>query len=319
MPKSSPYSLTQSPEVLERFNFPGFPRSSRPITTTRHRLNKDLSNLTPLSISHPIEPSKRKAITSEQQVQEKPFGPDLDPKLKLHDKYREAVAFNEEKSASRRQALLSSDRNIFLAAEKPTSFALSRRIIDIEPSQQCDKKAIPHKGIFSISDTSATISMVGRSFSVIQSESVSTPMSRAIRTKTKSMPNHFPKTNRKRSQEGDVDGEGDSKKEVRSGDDGNALLSQEDVNFLIWDFDDFGLRTELDQVAAGGTRGSPIAESFAIISEDEISEDEELEKKFTRFADNVTETLSFNEQGSPNTATQVSITKSSKRFKQDST
>lgn len=111
--RSSVYhdSLTGTVETLEKFNFPGYRKI--PITN-RLQMERRLIDLTPLSITHPMEPSKSPRKTFEQRIQDKSVGPKDGMIYKFDQHYREAVAVKEKnpsasylkRRASRPEALL---------------------------------------------------------------------------------------------------------------------------------------------------------------------------------------------------------------------
>lgn len=107
-------SLTETAETLEKFNFPGYSECRKIPITNRLQLERRLIDLTPLSITHPMEPSKPPRKTFEQRIQDKSVEPKDGMTYKFDQHYREAVAVKEKnpsasylkRRASRPDALL---------------------------------------------------------------------------------------------------------------------------------------------------------------------------------------------------------------------
>lgn len=107
-------SLTDLAETLEKFNFPGYHKSRKLPITNRLQLERRCIDLTPLSISHPLQPWKSSRKTYEQCIKDKPLSHTEKEVYQFNQHYREAVAVKEKnpslshikKRASRSNALL---------------------------------------------------------------------------------------------------------------------------------------------------------------------------------------------------------------------
>ena len=233
------YFLIQPVETLEKFNFLGFPRSTKPPRKTRRQLNNELSNLTPLSIAHPIQSSKWKGSTFEDRIRGKSFDSKSEPKYNFKGEYREVVAVKDKKATRRQQELITSHSHLIPDSKKSESHSLSSEKIKIEP-QQCDQKGTTDRANSLSSEMSARSSIV--------EESISKSGSSVISPNTMLALNRIPKIYRSHSQESDADDEREPDKEIESEDE-NDSLTQEDDNVLIQDLNDDGLHTKFKEVA----------------------------------------------------------------------
>ena len=92
-------------ENLEKFNFTGFPRTSR-VLRSRRRLDATMSDMTPLSIARPLpstasSSSKRRTSTFEEQIKQKTPNKTRTPHYGFGDTYRDdGAVMKKEKSVS---------------------------------------------------------------------------------------------------------------------------------------------------------------------------------------------------------------------------
>lgn len=232
------YLLIQPVATLEKFNFLGFPQSTKPPRKTRRQLNNELSNLTPLSIAHPIQSSKWKGSTFDDRIREKSFDSKSEPKYNFGGEYRE-VAVKDKKATRRQQELLTSHSHLVTDSEKSDSHSLSGEKINTEP-QQCDQKGTTDRAN-SLSSEISTIS------SIVE-ESTSKSGSNAISPRATLALNQIPKIYPSHNQESDADDEQGPDEEIGSEDE-NDSLTQDDDNVLDQNSDDDGLHTKFNQVA----------------------------------------------------------------------
>ena len=137
-------SLTDLAETLEKFNFPGYHTSRKLPITNRLQLERRCIDLTPLSISHPVQPWKSSSKTFEQCIKDKPFSHKGRKLYRFNQHYREAVAVKEKnpslshikKRASRSNALL----RPAIAPELFTDISGERKPL---PPQLHEKQMIP--------------------------------------------------------------------------------------------------------------------------------------------------------------------------------
>lgn len=107
-------ALTSLVEILDKFNFPGYRKSRKLSITDRLQVERKFIDLTPLSISHPVQPSKFSGKTFEQRIKDNSFDHEEEKTYNFNQPYREAVAVKEKppteshvkKRASRSNALL---------------------------------------------------------------------------------------------------------------------------------------------------------------------------------------------------------------------
>lgn len=129
-------SLTGLAETLEKFNFPGYRKSRKFPITSRLQVERKFIDLTPLSISHPIQPSKTPKKTFEQRIKDKSFDAKEEKTYKFNQHYREAVAVKEKnpsashlkRRASRSNALLGP----IIAPELFTRYSGQRKLLPRE-------------------------------------------------------------------------------------------------------------------------------------------------------------------------------------------
>ncbi|MCJ1468417.1 hypothetical protein MMC07_007045 [Pseudocyphellaria aurata] len=78
----------RSQETLEKFGFPGFPRSSKLSARGRRHMEETFANMTPLSIGHPMSLSKRKGRSFEENAKEVTFS-EAGKRNKCNDTHRQ--------------------------------------------------------------------------------------------------------------------------------------------------------------------------------------------------------------------------------------
>ena len=87
-------------ENLEKFNFAGFPRTSKALWR-HHRLDDTMSGMTPLSIASPLPSSKTKSFTFEENIKRKGSNKILEPQCNFGTSYRDdGLGFKNEESPS---------------------------------------------------------------------------------------------------------------------------------------------------------------------------------------------------------------------------
>lgn len=96
-------------ETLEKFNFPGYHKSSKPSNMNWLRLERNFIDLTPLSISHPVQ-----AWKSSGKSKDKSFDHKEGKLYQFNQHYREAVAVKEKNHPVSQVKQRSSRSNAFL-------------------------------------------------------------------------------------------------------------------------------------------------------------------------------------------------------------
>lgn len=88
--------LMRLAEILEKFNFPGYCKFRKLPITDRLQLERKFIDLTPLSISHPVQSWRSLGKTFEQRIKEKSFDHKEGKLYIFNQHYREAVAVKEK-------------------------------------------------------------------------------------------------------------------------------------------------------------------------------------------------------------------------------
>ena len=114
-------------ENLEKFNFAGFPQSSR-VVMSRQRLDTIMSGMTPLSIARPLPPSKSRMLIFEENMKRRSTNKTIEPRYNFGDSYRDdEPEFKKEKSLSAKHSLSLTSQD-----------TMTRNITETSPSSRRD-------------------------------------------------------------------------------------------------------------------------------------------------------------------------------------
>ena len=179
-------------ETLQKFNFPGYQRSRNLSATNRIQVERKFIDLTPLSISCPVQPLKPSDKTFEQRIKDKSFGQKEGKIYNFHQQYREAVAVKEKnpsashlkKRTSRSNALI----RPIIAPELFTRLSGDQKFL---PSALHEQEIMPYRSSSERADIAQAVPMPRPNVSEFE-----TPMTAAFSeyiplTEAQTIPEHF--------------------------------------------------------------------------------------------------------------------------------
>lgn len=102
---SPPAILMGSAEALEKFNFPGYPKSPKNHVPNRVQMERKMVDMTPLSIAHPVQSWKPPTKTFEQSIKDESFDPKKENPRFFDQPCQKVVAVKERIPNLKREGL----------------------------------------------------------------------------------------------------------------------------------------------------------------------------------------------------------------------
>lgn len=139
-----PYATFQffyrSQQTLQKFGFPGFPRSSKFPARGRRHIDNTFANVTPLSIAHPLRAlSKRKGRSFEENIKEGTFS-EVEKKYKSNAAHRQLAALKVNSNCLLNLKHPPSNTSTLSSIKSATTSPRKRHVQALETSHHHDEQ-----------------------------------------------------------------------------------------------------------------------------------------------------------------------------------